>query len=82
MMNHADTGRDREPAETPLRDVVAAWLVLAVLLVATCVSFTLDHMVTVSDRPDWSSLAPAAGRAPAEDGAAGQPRELRDAERR
>ena len=81
MMKRAEMGRDRERAATPLREVVAAWLVLALVVVGTCISFALDHMVTVSDRPDWSSFAPAAGNEPAEDGAAGQPRELRDVER-
>jgi hypothetical protein len=82
MTNRADTGRDKKPAETSLREVVAAWVVLALLLLGTGLGFTLDHMVTVSDRPDLSSVAPATGGDAAPDEADGQSRELRDSDGR
>jgi len=36
---------------TPFRDVAAAWVIALLLLVGAIVSFTLDHLVTVSADP-------------------------------
>jgi hypothetical protein len=62
------------------REVVGAWLVVAMLLIGTAVSFTLDQMVTVADRTEWSELSPASGENNDED----EPpeREIRDLDRR
>jgi len=67
------------------REVVAAWIVAIVLLLGTGISFALDHMVTVSDRTDWSSLvngAPGSGEADDEGDLGNDTREIRDSEAR
>jgi hypothetical protein len=77
---------DDHTPPSPLRDdvgareVVGAWLVVALLLIGTVVSFTLDQIVTVADRADWSEISPASG----ENGDEDEPpeREIRDLDRR
>jgi hypothetical protein len=79
MTTHAPAGFRDQPASTTSspREVVAAWIVLVVLLVGTGVSFALDHMVTVSDRTDWSSFVTSAGGSTDDDDAE-TAREVRD----
>lgn len=49
--NVSDDQEYRTPREAPGRDVLSAWVVVALLAVGAIVSFALDHMVTVSHDP-------------------------------
>jgi hypothetical protein len=41
----------RHGAERSGRDVLSAWVVVALLALGAVISFTLDHMVTISTDP-------------------------------
>jgi len=86
MTTHVRSAPEEEPTRSfSPREVLAAWIVAVALLLGTGISFALDHMVTVSDRADWSSLVN--GAAASDDGddegdLGNQAREVRDSEAR